>query len=127
MVSIETLFLLALSITILIETCILLILLQFCRHDRVLSPMKVILTGCLCSFATLPYVWFVFPQFIHGTMAIIMSEAIVTLIEAGILWMFLGLGLWLSAVISLSCNVASYLLGPYILTTVVGLITSQPS
>jgi len=110
----EQQFLLALLFTVFIETAVLFIITRLVLK---LSPKKIpsnllLFTGLICSFATLPYVWFIFPMFFRQRIAyIIFAEAFAVLLESAIIYYLLKLSFKKSFAISLVCNATSFLLG----------------
>ncbi len=105
-------FLTALAFTIAIETIFLYALLRFLFKRRDVPTTRILAAGVFASFATLPYVWFVFP-FIYnwpGTAAM-WSEPFVFLVEAIFYKLFLKLDGKTALILSLICNLASYSIG----------------
>lgn len=105
-------FLKALLLTVSIETIVLLILSKtFYRCDT--YPFKlIILTGIITSLATLPYLWFIFPLFLKTKLWYkLISEITAILIETLIIWGILKTTIKKSFIISLICNMTSYILG----------------
>nr|WP_320161568.1 hypothetical protein [uncultured Methanoregula sp.] len=111
----ETLFLLALITTWIIEIIILVTLIRLVFHDRSLSTGKIIITGALCTALTLPYLWFVLPPFVDAALYPLIGETFVVVIEAGILYLVLELDPKRAMICSLVMNAASYVLGFYLL------------
>lgn len=70
------------------------------------------------SFATIPYVWFIFP-YINSwprQTSLYYSEPFALLVEALIYRIFLRIDIRIALIISLLANLASYLLGPILRT-----------
>ena len=110
----ELLFLKALAVTVSVETLVLLLLarLAFRRLLPDLSISRLIFAGILCSAATLPYLWFIFPRFIHDrTLMIIIGELSVVLAEAGLYLLILGVDWKKAFILSAFCNAASMAAG----------------
>lgn len=98
----------------LVETAMLLVLLLLVLRRRDIPPFRVVLAGFFASFATIPYVWFVFP-YIHSwtrQASLLFSEPFVFVVEAVFYRMFLKLDWRIAFAASLVANLASYLLGP---------------
>ena len=117
-VTYEIKFLLALFLTILIEIIILSMLIRkILRMDtKKISNSRLIFTGMICSFATLPYLWFVLPSFLESKILFILfGELFVIIIEAILLFFILRVGVTKSFLISLCCNLISFLIGLIIL------------
>jgi hypothetical protein len=107
----EQLFFRALCITISVETLILYLLVE--KFVKVKPGKKLILfTGFISSFATLPYVWYLFPKYISDyTVFILTSESSVILIEAFIYQYILQIGFRRCLIFSLVCNTISTIIG----------------
>jgi len=106
-------FLRALLFTIGVETVVLFVMLRTLYrsgHTRA----EILFAGFLCSFATLPYVWFLFPilaKIGSHSLYIWSAEISVTLIESAILYKLLRLGYKEALILSVCANIASYGLG----------------
>ncbi len=111
---IESLFLAALLFTIAVETGMLFLVLRFLLKikERKIPLMLIIFSGIFASFATLPYVWFVFPAFIRDYFLYVAAgEISVVFIEAAIYFFILKISKRNAFFISLVCNTASFFLG----------------
>jgi len=112
--------------TILIETLILFISVRFILKigKQQLSHQLLIFTGIFCSFATIPYLWFVLPfyfrrlpNYLNFTVGGIsglffaVGEVSVTLIESIIIYFVLKLGYKKSLLVSFLCNAVSVIFG----------------
>ena len=83
----------------------------------------LVFTGIVCSFATLPYVWFIFPYLIENqTLYVITAELFAVVVETIIYYYVFKythkLSLKNSFVLSFLCNLASFLVGVLIFTIV---------
>ncbi|MFA5126328.1 MAG: hypothetical protein WC462_05000 [archaeon] len=110
----ELSFLFSLVITLIIEIPVLLILTRkiFKIPKNKIKTTKLILTGFVASFATLPYLWFVLPVFLVNRLQfIVIGETIVFLIEWLIYYHFLELDLKKAAILSFVCNLSSIIIG----------------
>ena len=107
-------FLISLLFTIFIETITLLIIIKFFfnkENKKITNPL-LLFTGFLCSFATLPYLLFIIPLLIKTRIPyILLGELFVFIIEILILFFILRISYKKSIVISLVCNLLSFLLG----------------
>ena len=106
-------FLGALFFTVAVET----VALFLCA--RVLFKMKqkqapdalLLFCGVALSFATLPYVWFVFPMLASGTAYVAAAELFAFAVEAIGYKFILRVDWKRAAALSFICNAASFLLG----------------
>jgi hypothetical protein len=107
-------FLISLAFTLFVEVSLLFILIKFFfkrKNKRITNP-QLLFTGFLGSFATLPYLWFILPLFINTRAHyILFGEISVILMESFIIRFMLRIDYKKSLVISLICNLASFLLG----------------
>jgi hypothetical protein len=111
-------FLQALLLTSIIETSLMFLMLRYAyRVPQSSLPTRIILFGgVLCSCATLPYVWFVFPAFIsHFYAYTFVAEAFAVSAETIIIFFLLRLSLKRSFWLSVICNGCSFLVGQYVL------------
>ena len=105
-------FLKALLLTISIETAVLFFLFKVFYKTLKQSNWILLLTGILATFATLPYLWFILPLFIHAKLwYIIVSEVSAIVIESVIILGLLKINYSKAMLISLICNSSSYLVG----------------
>lgn len=105
-------FLFALSLTVAIESIVLFLLFYFALKEKS-NNIKIFFAGLFASFATLPYVWFVFPTIFYTNLniAVGISEIFVIIVE-GIFYHFLLKLSWKKAfLVSLICNVISFGIG----------------
>ena len=110
----EIQFMKALLFTVSIETAALLLISKFLFKTEMqsISKLNLIFVGVLCSFATLPYVWFVFPAFFHQTTIYILCvETFAFVVEAFIYYFALKLSIEKSFIVSLICNAVSFFTG----------------
>lgn len=115
MVSYTHRFITSFVFTITVETILLFLLVRFVfkiKKSRI-SAKEIIFAGFFASFATIPYVWFVFPylaQWPRGV-SIIYSEAFAFIVEALFYNLFLKLDAKKSVMVSAICNLSSFSLG----------------
>ena len=111
-------FLFALIDTIVIESVVLILFVKriYKAEMQHVSWERIIFTGILCSFATLPYLWFIAPVFLPTkTLLYSIGEIGVFLVESVILYFLLRITFSRALIISLSCNVISFLIGIYMI------------
>jgi len=109
-------FLSSLLFTITIETMVIYGLIRY-FYKKEIETKEILFAGVLPSFATLPYVWFIFPLlFVIGSYALYVwtAEISVTLIEVLILYKLLNISLKEAFVLSFFANLASYGIGKII-------------
>jgi len=107
----EILFLKALAITVLVETLVLLLIARLALKSPA-SLFRLIFAGIICSAATLPYLWFIFPRILHDrTAMIVIGELSVVLAEAGLYLLILGVDWKKAFIFSACCNSASMAAG----------------
>jgi hypothetical protein len=107
----ESKFLVALGLTVTIETVVLVLLVRLVFRMNV-PYTQTVFAGIFASFATLPYLWFIVPWLMAGFKgAILTGEIIVTILEAVILCFILKTGIKKAALLSVACNVTSFLTG----------------
>lgn len=98
-------------LTILVETAVLFFLMRYVFKKHTLTPKQLMFAGIFASFATIPYVWFVFPNITSWARptSLLYSEPFVTIVEA--IWYRFALKTnWkVSLAISVICNLASYI------------------
>ena len=108
----ELLFLKSLALTIVIETFVMILFFRFVVKLKDTGISKLLVTGFIASFATLPYLWFIFPNYIDSKMwYIIICESFAVLVETIIIGTVLRIKFIQSLWCSLSCNAISFLAG----------------
>lgn len=108
------LFLAYLLLTIIIETPVLYLIIRRFFHSgpAQVSPKRILLAGFLASFATYPYVWYVWPALLPDPdQALIAAELMVFLVEAVMLRAMLPLSLRQALMASFFCNMTTIILG----------------
>jgi hypothetical protein len=105
-------FLKALIFTISIETTVLFLLFKLIFKSLRIKNWLILFTGILTTFSTLPYLWFILPIFIktHIYYSII-SEVSAIMIESVIILALLRISYKKALIVSITCNMASYLVG----------------
>ena len=108
----ELLFLKSLGLTIVIETLVMILFFRFVVQLKDIKISQLLMTGFIASFATLPYLWFVFPTYIDQRIwYAIIGESFAVLAETVIIGGVLRTKLTLSFLCSLICNATSFLIG----------------
>ena len=108
----EFIFLKSLTLTILIETFVIIIYFRFIIKLKDIEIPKLLITGLIASFATLPYLWFVFPIYIDQKIwYMIIGESFAVLVETIIIGAILRTKFITSLLCSLTCNAISFLIG----------------
>jgi hypothetical protein len=108
----ELLFIKNLILTISIETVVLILIFRLFIKTENFNTSNLISTGFIASFATLPYLWFVFPNYIDQKIwYVIFSESFAVIFEAFIIGRILKLKIIKSFLISLTCNSISFFVG----------------
>jgi len=114
----ELRFLFALLDTVIIETIVIIFFVKkiYRKDMEHITWDRLIFTGVFCSFATIPYLWFIAPYFLHSK-AIVYSvgEIAIFLIESVMIFYILRIKFTRALIISLSCNLVSFLLGMYVI------------
>jgi hypothetical protein len=105
----ETLFLLALVLTLAVEVSAVLFLASFWIKKVKIS--KIVFVSIFASTLTLPYLWFISPAYLSGIYYVIIGEIGVFLIETFMYYELLDIKLWKAALISLIANVLSIIVG----------------
>jgi hypothetical protein len=111
--SYEFMFLQALLLTVAIETAALFLFarLVFRIKRKQASNHLLLFCGVGLSFATLPYVWFVFPAFLSGFAYIAGAELFAFIAEAAGYKLILRTSWKNAALLSFACNASSFLVG----------------
>jgi hypothetical protein len=115
--SFESLFLISLGVTVFVETAVILCLIRlvFKITSSRLSWTRCFFAASFTSFATLPYLWFVLPAFIHPYPLLIASgELSVFIIEAAAYVFLLNLSFRRSLILSFFANLASIIVGLFV-------------
>lgn len=107
-------FLTSFAFTEIVEISVLFIFVRFALKNYFLSRVKIFFAGFLASFATIPYVWFVFPSIANWTResSLVVSEPFVFAVEALLYRAVLGLEVKHAFLVSLLANLSSFVLGP---------------
>lgn len=105
-------FLLSLAFTCAIETAVVFILLRFALQPS-MPAKKIVFAGVFASFATIGYVWFVFPALIPKSVmpSVWLSEPFVFLVEAIFYRTYLRLSWREALAVSFAANAISFLGG----------------
>jgi len=106
----ETLFLISLLLTLIIEISILFVFVKYVFKLKIKS-VKIIFIGFLASALTLPYLWFVLPPYINVSYYVYTGEILVFLFEALVYNQLLNIKINKSLLISFIANLASFVIG----------------
>lgn len=105
-------FLKALLLTIAVETIVLYLLFYTVFKKEKPANWLLLLTGVVATLATLPYLWFIIPLFIQSKLWYpVVCESLAVIVESVIILGLLRVKYFKALVISLICNMASYLIG----------------
>lgn len=105
-------FLGSLSLTVAIETIVLLLLNKTSFLIKKQKFWILLIAGITASCATLPYFWFILPLFISSKLAYsIVAEFLAIFLESFIVLGFLRINYKKAILVSLICNFVSYFLG----------------
>jgi hypothetical protein len=105
-------FLTSMVFTVVVETSVLFFLLTYVFRRTHLKPSTILFAGFFASFATIGYVWFVFPAFFPRNVSLWWSEPFAFIVEAFFYRMYLKVSWREALILSLVANAASYFLGP---------------
>ena len=106
----EQLFLYALLITLISEVFVVFFILRYKYKNY--NNSDIVFAGIISSTLTLPYFWFILPEFITDRIIyIIVGESAIILIEAFIYFYLLKLKFSQALIVSLIANIASILIG----------------
>ncbi len=108
----DLLFVKSLLLTIFIETMGLILFFRFVIRDEKISIDRLLSAGITASFATLPYLWFVLPNWVDQKLEyVLIGESFAVLMETFIIGAILRTKLLKSFLSSLICNLTSFLIG----------------
>jgi hypothetical protein len=116
-ISFDVRFLVSLAITVVVETCVIVCCIRLIFKITALQlPLRrCLFAGFFASFATLPYLWFVLPAFVHSyTVQVTAGESGVFVIEAVAYLFLLDLPLRRTVVLSFLANLASIIVGLFL-------------
>jgi hypothetical protein len=112
-------FLFGLIASIIVETIVLFFLVRkvFLIKEKSISSLHLVFTGFIATFSTLPYVWFILPIVLTNFLLYVaVSEVFAIVGEALIYYFVIKISIRRVFVISLVCNLASFVLGSAFLT-----------
>ncbi len=115
-------FLLALIITVILETITLFVIIRklFKLKEKQIKNKELVFAGFIASFSTLPYLWFIFPIIIQSSFWYVLIGEILAIIAETIIYYFiLKLSIKKVLVISILCNIISFILGFIIIRLIV--------
>jgi len=117
--SYQTNFLIALLGTEMVEIPMVIILIRYIFRIKRLRVLDILEASFLASFVTLPYLWFVLPEYLDPEYGIYIGEIIVFIFEALLYYYILRPKLFTAFTISFVANVASYLAGIYLFSLII--------
>jgi hypothetical protein len=116
MVNYELSFIYALLLSISIETTVMWLFCRYVWKKPDLSTRLIIYTGLVTTLSTLPYVWFLIPAICKTNFSYhLCSETWAVLGETVLMKNMLRKDFKFAFVLSLTCNMASYIIGIFIL------------
>jgi len=100
------------SFSVLVETTILFFLVRYVFKDKEISSLRLLFAGMFATYATNPYVMFIFPRITKWpyNTSLMVSETFVFFIEALFYRMVLKTSWKVSFLLSLICNFSSWYL-----------------
>lgn len=108
----ELLFLKSLVLTVIIEMSVIILYFRLILKNNEVAISRLLFTGFIASFATIPYLWFILPGFIEEKIwYIIIGESFAVLVETLIIEAILRINFRKSFLCSLTCNIISFLTG----------------
>ncbi len=108
----ELLFFKSLLLTVFIETVVLCVFFRLVIKLENTSITRLIATGIIASTTTLPYLWFILPNYIDQRIwYVICGESFAILLETFIIGVILRVNFLKSFLSSLTCNMISFLTG----------------
>ena len=105
-------FITTLGLTAFVETAVLFFLFRYVLRDRAYSNAQILFAGLFASFATIAYVWYVFPNVIKWPRqtSLMWSEPFVAIVEAIFYRMYFRVNWWKAFFLSFVCNASSFYL-----------------
>lgn len=108
----ELLFFKSLFLTVSIETVVLCLFFRLVFKLENTSIDRLIVTGIIASMTTLPYLWFILPNYVDQKIwYVLIGESFAVLIETLIIGVILRLNVIKSFLSSLTCNMISFITG----------------
>jgi hypothetical protein len=117
-ISLEARFLISLLVTVAVETAVITCCIRlFFKITSLQLPLRrCLFAGFFASFATLPYLWFVLPVFVHPyPLLVTTGELGVFILEAVAYIFLLDLPFRRTVVLSFAANLASIVVGLLVL------------
>jgi hypothetical protein len=109
-------FIAATTYSIVVETIIVMLLIRFVLKSIQIPPRTIIGTCFIATFATIPYVWYVFPILWYHSIfvSILFSEIFAVFIETTIYTMMLKITLRQAFILAFLANIVSYFSGSFL-------------
>jgi hypothetical protein len=118
MITVSTIhrFITSLGFSIIVETIVVIALIRYVLRNKEIPLRRIWVVGLLVTFATIPYVWFVFPYARDWprSEAVMYAEVFIAVVEAIIYRYLLPVGWKAAFMLSILSNLSSYLLGPWL-------------
>ncbi|MDD2962738.1 MAG: hypothetical protein PHQ65_13685 [Bacteroidales bacterium] len=109
--SYRLMFLLALSVAVITETAMLIVTSRLANYEQ-RSWKRVVMAGAIPSVASLPWLWYVMPNFVTmGIWNILVAEIGIVVAEAILISFILNYNYKQSLLLSFTTNSVSYLVG----------------
>lgn len=111
MTSYRLMFVVALLVATIGETAVLLIVSRLAKFEK--KPLlKLLFAGSIPSIASLPWLWYVMPNFLAmTTFNVTLAEIFIMLCEALLIHLITGYKYGQSVILSFAMNIVSYLIG----------------
>jgi hypothetical protein len=108
----EIQFLKALALTLVVELLVLFVLFKTIYKETKVSNGLLLLTGVVPSMATLPYLWFIIPLFVHNHLVyMVICELSAVMVEWLIIQGLLRIPYGKALLVSFLCNAISFSIG----------------
>jgi hypothetical protein len=108
----ELLFFQSLLLTVSIETVILCLFFRLVIKLENVNISRLVITGVIASLTTLPYLWFILPNYIDQRIwYVFIGESFAVIVETLIIGVILRVNFFKSFLGSLTCNMISFLTG----------------
>jgi len=84
---------------------------NFRQIGKIVIHRRIIASAFFANMATLPYLWFVYPELLDYTSSVVLGEATALVAEALFYYLILGVPLRVAAFTSFAANSCSVLIG----------------
>ncbi len=107
----EVMFLISLLITVVIEILVLVLFIKYLFKDKKNSLWNIIIVGFMASALTLPYLWFILPNYINSIYYFYIGEFLVFFVESLIYYKFFNIKFKKALILSFIANLFSFVVG----------------